>query len=85
MIKPPGKKKSIRITVHHRVVHAVAVPVEVLREVGGLHEGVGREETSDDGVVEAGVGVDDLEAVVMLMAGEAAMEGKRDLGLRCVP
>ena len=59
----------------------VCFDLEVLREVGGLHEGIGGEETADDGVVEAGVGVDDLEAVVMLMAGEAAMEGERDLGL----
>ena len=85
MIKPPGKKKSIRITVHHRVVHAVAVPVEVLCEVGGLHEGIGREETADHRVVEAGVGIDDLEAVVVLVAGEAAPEGERDRGLFSVP
>ena len=36
---------------------------------------------SDDGVVEAGVGVDDVNKVVMLMAGEAAVEGEPDLGL----
>ena len=54
-------------------------------EVGHLHEGVGREEAPKDGVVEAGVGVDDLEAVVVLVAGEAAAEGERHLRLRGVP
>ena len=76
---------SIWVTIHHWVVHAVGVPVVVLCEVGHLHIGVGREEASDDGVVEAGVGVDDLEAVVVLVAGEAAAEGERNLGLRGVP
>lgn len=53
----------------------------VLREVGGLHEGIGGEEAAYRGVVKAGVGVDDMQSVVVLVAGEAAMEGERDLGL----
>ena len=54
-------------------------------EVGGLDEGVGREEAADHGIVEAGVGVDDAETVVVLVAGEAAPEGERDRGLLSVP
>ena len=57
----------------------------VLREVGGLHEGIGGEEASDDGVVEAGVGVDDMQSVVVLVSSEAAVKGERGLGLRSVP
>ena len=78
-------KLSVLITIHHRVVHAVAVPVEALREVGCLHKGVGREEAANHRVVEASVGVDDVEAVVMFMSGEAAVEGERGLRLRRVP
>ena len=37
--------------------------------VGHLHKRVGREEATDDRVVEPCVGVDDLEPVVMLVAG----------------
>ena len=62
----------IRVGVLQRVVHAVAVPVEGLREVGSLNKRVGGEEASDGGVVETGVGVDDVQEVVMLVAGEAA-------------
>ena len=81
MVASVGHIVPIGISVHHRVVHAIGIPVEALCEVGRLHVGVGREEASDDGVVEAGVGVDNLEAVVVLVAGEAAAEGERDLGL----
>ena len=37
---------------------------------------VGREEAAKNRVVETGVHVDDAEAVIVLMAGEAAAEGK---------
>ena len=78
-------KLSAFITIHHRVVHAVAVPVETLREVWYLDKRVGREEASYRGVVEACVGVDGLEQVVVLVAGEAAAEGEGGLRLGGVP
>lgn len=53
-----------------RVVQTVRVPVVALREVGQLHEIVGGEEAGDHGVVQAAVHVDDLQAGVVLVAGE---------------
>ncbi len=67
----------VRVGEHHGVVQAVAVPVIVLREAGGLHEGVGGEEASDDRVIQACVGVDDAKAVVVLVAGVSASLNSR--------
>lgn len=53
----------------------------VLREVGGLHEGIGGEEAAYLGIIQPRVGINRLYAVVVLMAGEAAVEGERGLGL----
>lgn len=47
----------------------------VLREVGGLHEGIGGEEAAYLGIIQPRVGINRLYAVVVLMAGEAAVEG----------
>ena len=57
----------------------------VLQREGILHLRVGREEAADNRVIEAGVHVDDTEAVVMLMAGETAVERKVGAALSAGP
>ena len=70
------EKLPVGVGAHHGVVAAVGVAVEALCGEGALHLRVGGEEAAQDGVVEAGVHVDDAEAVVVLVAGEAASEGE---------
>lgn len=68
----PAKKAAVPLP----TVPAVGVAVEALCGEGVLHLRVGGEEAAQDGVVEAGVHVDDAEAVVVLMPSEAAAKGE---------
>jgi len=70
------EKLPVGVGAHHGVVAAVGVAVEALCGEGALHLRVWGEETRQGGVVEAGVHVDDAEAVIVLVAGEAAAAGK---------
>lgn len=63
-----------RVLILQRIINAITVPVETLGEVGHLYEVVGREETSQHGVVEATVHVDESELGQHLMSCIAALE-----------
>ena len=58
------------------VVENVAVSVVVLKVVGGLKMGVGGEEESNDGVVDASVHVDEVYAVEHFVTGESSIAGE---------
>ncbi len=64
----------VRIHIFQRVVQAVGVAVEALREVRALDVVVGREETAHHGVVHPAVHINQAEAVQVLVPREAAVE-----------
>ena len=70
------KALPISIHIHHRVIPTIRVPVKTLCREWVLHLWVWREETTQYGVVKAGIHIDDAETIVVLMAGETAVEGK---------
>jgi hypothetical protein len=53
---------------HQRIIQTIAVPVEILREIRRLHVGIGREEASENRVVQPGVHVYQPELRQMLVA-----------------
>ena len=79
------KALPIFIHIHHWIVSAIGVSVESLSGEGVLHLWVRREEAAKHRVVEAGIHVDDAEAVIMLMAGKATTESEASAILRQSP
>lgn len=63
-----------------RVVHAICIPVEVLRVVGSLYDDVGREHSAYERVVHAAVLIDEAKVVEVLVGGEAAGEKRSVVG-----
>lgn len=61
---------SVFIHVGKRIIHAVGISVKSLRKIRNLHIWVGREETSEYGVVKPGVHVDKSEYVQIFMTAE---------------
>ena len=70
-----GHHIPARVRESQRVIEAVAVSVVGLRTLFVLDHDVGREHPSEDWVIETSVHVDQVELVVMLMEGVAAVEG----------
>ena len=56
-----------------RVVHHIAVAVEILRILGDLDDGVRAEHAAELGVVDAAVHVDEAAVVELFVAGVAAV------------
>ena len=57
----------------------------VLQREGILHLRVGREEAADNRVIEAGVHVDDTEAIVVFMSSKTTAESEASAILRQSP
>ena len=72
---PTGIRKS------QWIVEAVAVSVVSLRALLVLDNDVGREHSTQDGVVETAIHVDQVEPIVVLMEGVAPVEGVAHVGV----
>ena len=70
------KALPIFIHIHHRVIPTIRVPVKTLCREWVLHLWVWREETTQYGVIQTGVHIDDAETIVVLVSSEASVEGE---------